>query len=230
MATLEETIRQAKNSAAAVAAAPTTLPAVQAEAQVPATPAPGRNFTMDDLASGTMNVDKWLKVKEHGLEIDGKLITAKVPVVIDMPTVGLSRSVKFGNPARYLKTYNGVTCTDGSSWAQAQEIARKAEADPKKHRPYPTADITMITLEEVKAVDGSTVVPAGTRLGYTTSTTGFAYFKTLYDEVKKLGLLEAEIVALIGSEARTNPGHRWGVVTFEFVSRFEMDEVAEAAE
>lgn len=204
---------QAK-AAALIAAQSNNLPAVQAGSTAVAAPQPGRRMTMDDPDNSRLAVDSWLGVKEHGFLVgpNKDLYTDEILVEIDLNAVARNESIKFGNPATYLKTYDGVTCASGGSWQAA--IDRAQRVDPKA-QPYPAADIPMRVLHDLKVKGKAAVVEEGQMIGYTTPTTGFANFKAFWSACTTAGLAGQTVKAKLGYEKRTNKnGNVWGVVTF----------------
>lgn len=214
--------------AAAKAAAEATMQAAGGTAVVPAGStavapaapvAPGKPLTMSDLAAGSINVDKWIKVKEFGILIgDNATLLESIQCTIDM-TEGVGfvpkKSIKAGNPAQYFSTIDGVTCTSGGSWDAACEKARSLQPTAREYR---CVDLPF-TLDE-NAVDGkgNVVAEAGTRLGHTTATTNWANWEGFYREVSAAGLLGTTVLVKVGFQARSNKnGNRWGVLTFELL-------------
>jgi len=198
--------------AAAKQAAPPALPVVAASAAAPA-----RRFSMDDFVVGGMSVDAWLKVKEYGLIVgNSAVLLPSVVVSIDMKEVQINQTIKFGNPAQYLKTYDGTNCAQGGTWDQAQ--ARARSVDPNA-RPYFSADIPMGVIEDIKTPDGNTVlIEKGKRLGHALSTTNKGNFQEFLKALTDAGQLGIPVRVKVSSARRTNQkGNAWGVLTFELL-------------
>lgn len=184
---------------------------------------PAKAPTVDDLTSGTMVVDAFLKVGPDGLRIDNKndLIESVVVKIDTRESIGITafNGVRFGNPAQYLKTYDGVTCTSGGTWIEAQNRARMV--DPAI-TPYMGADLCMTLAEDAVNMRGAVVSKAGIVLGHSTSITNR---KNLTEFIKKLdaqGLRGEVVLVRITSQDRTNPaGNRWGVLKFELLGSVE---------
>jgi hypothetical protein len=216
---IQAAIEQAKKAAEAAVLAQAQQSAVTVAAPAPAAPAmPGRRLTMDDFSGASMAVDSWLGVNEHGLLLgpNKALYTEPLKVRINLPDVAAHECVKFGNPPTYLKTYDGVTCASGGTWAQALDRARKA--DPNS-RSYPSADIPMTAVEDVFiGKSREPVVRMGERLGHTLSTTNWANWYRFYDLCRQKGLAGGEVTVELGAERRSNKhGNTWGVMTFTLV-------------
>lgn len=221
--------------AAAAAAAATTPAATPAAAPAPttavATPAPtgvapavaAAPLTMDSMMTGAIAVDKWLKVKAEGLKIgdDPSLIESMVVDLEMVERVGFvpKQVIKFGDPAQYLSTQDGVNCLSGGTWEAAVTRAQQVEQSRgKAARPYRSVDLGFTIAEPVKNMKSEEVEKAGVRLGYATSTTNWANWEGFYRAVVAAGLLGRVVRVKLGSQAKTNANKQvWGVVTFELL-------------
>lgn len=203
------------------------LPA-QAQANALAPAAGGGEVSMSlgsFLTAGGINPDKWLQVKDTGLKIDknekqtfddftGEIDFSKVKMF-----VGLRISLP-GSKYEYIKTYDGRTeAKTGQSWGVAV-----AEANARAQSPsttYRGADILVTLDKDVK--QGSTTIPAGTKIGYTTSITGFAPFQSLLETliansdvtVGAGDRLSGIVNVKLTHEAKKNADYEWGIVNFE---------------
>ena len=121
----------------------------------------------------------------------------------------LKWTLRFGNPAQYLSTYDGQTCDKGGSWGDAMMKARMI--DPKVE-PYVCVDVLLTLAEKLKA--GEEVLAAGTELGFTASKTNFSEWADFHATASEEGLIGAEVSVDIGHRAVTHNGNTWGVVTF----------------
>lgn len=174
---------------------------------------PGRPLTMDDMAAGSIQVDQWIGVKEHGFIIgaDKQLHTEELIVDIDLAAVAPHKAIKFGNPATYLKSYDGITCAQGGTWEQA--IARAQRVD-QNAREYSSCDLPMVLTHQVKK--GSKVLAEqGDKLGYSLSTTNWNTWRTFWTDCTAKGLAGQTVRVKLGYERRTNKaGNVWGIMTF----------------
>ena len=199
-----------------------SLPAAAgAAAGVPATTAPRQNFGLDDMRNGGMSVDAWIKVKDVGLQLNDKIVD-ELTVIIPTSEIAVSQAIKAGNPAVYKKTYDGVSCATGGTWEAAlAEIKRIDE----KARPYMSADIPMILVEDFKDNKGKVLLEGGKRLGHTTSTTNRQAFQDFINQLDKAGLRGQDVEVKLGYQKMTKPGvNPWGIITFELVGPAEAGE------
>ncbi|MBI1261291.1 MAG: hypothetical protein GC184_06175 [Rhizobiales bacterium] len=184
----------------------------------------GVPMTADDAMLGSFNVEKWLKVSEHGIQIDGSPNLDEVEVDINLPDVLYCMAVKFGNPAQYLKTYDRVHEAKGGSWAAA--IDRAMAADASCRGAYKSADIPMRVanpVESPKKGDDTILATPDDVLGYSMSTTGMTEWINFLKKVKQAGLDEASVRVKLGFKKREGKGNTWGVFTFTLVGETPVD-------
>lgn len=217
MSNIQQAILDAQ-AAAANLAANQNLTVQQGGQTAVAIPSQGRKITGDDFDQGGMSVDSFLKVNEFGLRIgDDMSLIPMIKVKIDMATVAYSEVIKAGK-STYFKTFDGATSTSGGSWEAA---ILKAQSIDAKARPYKSADIMMVVLEEVvHPATKKVLAKAGMTLGHSLSTTNRANFSKFRSEVeaavgsKDSGIVEVELSA----EPKSNTaGNVWGVLTFRFL-------------
>ena len=220
------------DAVAAAEAAAATMTDAQVPAQSQGTAlAPASNGGPVDmslgsfLTAGGINPDKWLQVKDTGMKIDkndkatiddftGEIDFSKVKMF-----VGLRISLP-GNKYEYIKSYDGRTeSKTGQNWNTAV-----AEANARAQSPsttYRGADILAVLDKDVK--QGATTIPAGTKVGYTTSITGFAPFQSLLATLVEDGTvtvgagdrLSGSAVIKLSHEAKKNADYEWGIINFE---------------
>ncbi len=176
--------------------------------------------------TGSINVDTWFKPKEFGLLIgDKQKLFKTAKVALDM-TDGMGfvakMGIKGGNPAQYAYTTDRATCVTGGSWEAAQNRIRSL--DPKAAE-YRCVDLPFVLLENIVS-EGEVLAEAGTRVGYTTSTTNWKAWEAFHNECKKAGLLGKRVELVVGSERRTNKNNNvWGTMTFDLVGECVPEEV-----
>lgn len=196
----------------AIAATGSQVPATQSAEST----AVGRPMGLDDAMAGTMIVDDWLKVSEHGLQIGGKKpLLEEIKVRLNMSEVTYCEAVKYGNPATYRKTYDRVMSVDGATWAKALSEARAVQPNA---RPYNTADVMLEMVDDIKLKDET--VAAGTVLGHGFSTTGFKSFAKLVKAVRALGgdPTQDTVEMTVGYLELNGNGNTWGVLDFRDIT------------
>lgn len=208
MNNIDSAIAQATQAAGQIPTENAGLPAEVAHQNT----AVGRPISMDDALAGALVCDDWLKVSEHGLQIGNKKpVLDQVTVRLDMSTIRFTEVVKYGNPATYRKTSDRTMTHDGATWAQALSEARAV--DPKA-RPYPSADIDVELVDDIKLKDET--VEAGTVLGHSFSTTGFKALAKLVKRLKKDGhdTSSVTVEVTVGYIEQNSNGNTWGILDF----------------
>ena len=125
--------------------------------------------------------------------------------------------VRFGkNPPNYCRSYDGVT-TFGSPkpWELTVRDGQHLDADCRGQ--YSAVKIPMILTEAVELKRDRKTVEGGTRIGYTTSITGYRPFQKFWNECEKKGLTDAVVKVKLAYETRKSNGNEWGVVVYEIV-------------
>lgn len=155
----------------------------------------------------------YLKVNEFGIRIGKSMellsgFKASIDMVEDR-SFQLKWTVRFGNPAQYLSTYDGTLCDKGGSWHDALRKASNAGGD----EPYLSVDVVMTLLEDIKLKDG--LLLAGTKLGFNASKTNFSEWVDFVATVSKAELMGHEVPVNIGFRAIDDKKNVWGVLTFE---------------
>lgn len=220
MANVQDAINHAQEAAAQMAAqAP--QPGTQLEASV----SPSGTVTtfskpsMATVAAATGVIPRnvpYVKVNEDGIKFgkDKTYFTefkGKVKMVEDKG-FQVKMTVRFGNPAQYLSTYDGAVCDKGGSWGDAMAKARMVDPNAE---PYPAADILIELTEDVNLKDE--VMKAGSLVGLNTSKSNFSEWQDFYVVVADAGLLDQEVDIQFGHREIEHNGNNWGVVTFELL-------------
>lgn len=220
MSNINDVMNQARNAAA-------NLPATQDATTSTAVAPVEFNVGLDDfLTGGGIRPDKWIQVKDVGMRVDrdDKAYIQEFTGDLDLGSVLLfmgARAEFAGNNVQYTKSYDGKTTDKGENFAQV--LAEFKANSLKDASPYRGADIMVVLDEDV--VQGKTTVPAGTKVGYSTSITGFAPFQNFLSSMVKAGKAKAgpagtiigETVRVrVKHEGRTNKANQdYGVLTFE---------------
>jgi hypothetical protein len=158
----------------------------------------------------------YLKVNEDGIKIgkDKTYMTGFKAKVLMVEDKGFQAkyTIRFGNPAQYLSSYDGAICDKGGSWGDA--LAKAKMADPRAE-PYPAVDVVLELIEEVALKDEKLAV--GQKIGFNSSKTNFSEWADFYQSVAEAGLLGQTIDVQIGHKEINHNGNDWGVVTFELL-------------
>lgn len=211
---------------ASEAASSFSPPAVQGGAQVPAAgsgPAPLAKPSLAAFAEQAgIKVDLFLRMSEAGFQLgdDMKKYFDDMTVTLDMRKVVPIYSARgeSGGNTKFLKSYDGVTTPQGQNFQQA---VAHLEATTKCSGIYPTAEIPVTLVEDVKDTAGTTV-KKGTTVGITPSVTGFAEFQAFVGELTERGLQDSVLKVKVTHKLRTNKNNnRWGVPVFELLEVVE---------
>lgn len=213
---IQDAIRQAQNAAADMAASNAVATQNTGGTAVGAVGG-GAPLGLDDMLSGGVAVDHWLKVTSDGLKIGDKTKPLDtLEVFLDMSEIAYSFQVKYqlNGQAVYHRTYDRQTDSQGGLW---METMRKAQQiDPKAYE-YRSAEIPLVSAVDIQGKDGNVAASAGERLGLTLSTTGWKQFQTFVRELARKGVdpKTATLKLTVGYETKTKPGVQpWGVPTF----------------
>lgn len=197
----------------------------EVEVYAPSVPtAPAMNYSAPSMGNMAVTtgisklVEEWIKVTKYGLTIGSdSTVHLGLKVAIDM-TEGegffVKHSVKYGNPAQYYSSYDGTTCDRGGMWSDAMIKAQRAEP---KVKAFPAADIIFTLLEDLKLKDRT--IPAGTKLGHTTSTSNWQDWAEFYRGISKDDKLNTTVEVVISAESVTGKanGYTWGVMKFQAI-------------
>jgi hypothetical protein len=164
----------------------------------------------------SLDVESWLQVDKYGLHLDKSQEALEALFVeIDLNEIVPVYMVRFGkNPPNYCRSYDGVT-TFGSPkpWELTVREGQHLDADCRGQ--YSAVEIPMILTEAVELKRDRKTVEGGTRIGYTTSITGYRPFQKFWNECEKKGLTDAVVKVKLAYETRKSNGNEWGVVTYE---------------
>lgn len=219
---IAQAVEQAKAQAAAQAANVGQAVAVMNEnTAVAVMPVAGAKASMEDLMSGAMVVDGWLKISPDGFKAgEGSKIFESFEFIINMVEgdgFTAQTSAKYGNsPVNYIKTYDkdlsNARTVDGKSWTA--ELARAAQIDPRVN-PYPSADLIF------KMTKDTGTMKAGQLVGYSLSTTNFKHWVKLYRAVKEAGLMGGPVIAKATHIAMAKKGNNWGEFDLQLIGSAE---------
>lgn len=158
----------------------------------------------------------FLKVNEFGLRIgkNKEFITDPIKCSISMVEdkgFQVKHTLRFGNPATYLSTFDGQVCDKGGSWHDA--IMKAKMADPNVE-PYHSVDALITLQQDVKLKDET--LKKGTQIAFNSSKTNFSEWTDFYSTVAEAGKVGQEVQVDVCFRAIEHGGNEWGVVTFEF--------------
>lgn len=205
------------------------VPATVGTGSVPAPATLGGNLgslDLDDVApSGLTGVNGYLKMSDGATKIGDKQISNEVlKVRIDMSMVAKKFSIKSnGNPPVYVSSYDGKTCTDGTSWVEGQQKVQRIQPDAK---PYISYDIPMELLEPAFALTVINGVPTqeiimekGNIIGHTTPTTGRRNFEGLLRDLLSQGKVPSKeiVYANVTRQDINKNGRKWAIANFEMM-------------
>lgn len=220
---INATVREAR-AAAEQAAGSASPPAVHVSpANQNVSVAAGRPVSLGEmLASAGMQVKGFLKVSERGFQV-GKDTTTyfdTLPVEFRISSIQPFYGVRFGNPAKYLKSLDRLTeSRTKRSWADT--VAEAQRLDARCTGDYASADIPVTLMEDAIAKDKKTVLfSAGDSLGLTLSITnfaGFAGFMKPYSGLVDKGVISSDTLlrGTLVAIQRTSGSNTWGLADFQ---------------
>ncbi|MDH7796471.1 MULTISPECIES: hypothetical protein [unclassified Beijerinckia] len=180
----------------------------------------GRAISVDDALSQVGNaVDAYLKVKDTGLRIGEDIMPfEKLGVSIKLAEVAAKYTVSFslaGNQT-YKHSVDGIReMTTGQAWADVIQMARSTDARCKGQ--YISFDLVFTLTKDVQGKAG--VIPAGTRIGYSTPYTGTQMVAPWVKAMKAAGRDEDEDIAVTLVHIPKKKGsNNYGVFSIENVT------------
>jgi hypothetical protein len=207
---------------------PTNLPAAVAAAPQGAVQAyqqPQAPSLMGSMSNSGVLADEYLKVDKAGFKIgdDFKGYVDDFVATIDMSEVSAitSFSSEAGGKTDFIKTFDGIQTPSGQSFNQ--EMNRLgSRAGAKNRGPYPTAEIPLVLVDDIKDPKSALVVEADALVCLTPSVTGYKEFQKFFKSlVKATGSAEAaasaEVKVKVTCKERSNTANTWGVATFELL-------------
>lgn len=219
---IDDAIAEAE-AAAAQASEPTALVNTNNNAST-AVGAPVDMSLGSFLKAGGISPDKWLQVDKFGMKIDKneKVLIDEFEADIDFSNIKMFVGMRIklpGNKYEYIKSYDGRTeSRTGQNWNAATTEANARASEPAQT--YRGADILLVPAKDV--VQGKTTIPAGTKLGYTTSITGFGAFQSFLAELVGKGAitvgagdtLSGVVTTKVTHETKKNADYEWGILNF----------------
>ena len=188
-------------------------------------------MTMDKFMEMGLAVDAWLKPDFQGMTIgDSPIAVIHVDVEIDMTEkrgFTLIQAIRYGqDPVRYDYTTDNQTSKDGLPWFN---VLSAAYAIDPTVQPYRAAQIPMTVVADAVNLKNEVVAKAGTRLGYTTSVTGWAPFEGLYRDCQRNGWLGKKVIVRLTNEGKVKGTNKWGIVKFELLGLSQAEQQTQTA-
>lgn len=181
------------------------------------------SYGWDTFGQGScpINVDFMMKNKSGSFMVNKKeILKAPFRAKFLFGESKLKHSIKLtqNGQTQYFSTYGGGICqSNGQPW---QQVVAQVQALDSKAYEYESADVCLELVDPIKDVEGNVIADAGTRIGYTTSSTNKAEltkFKNACME-KGLNLANAEVNVKIGFKLMSNKSNQnWSIVTFDII-------------
>lgn len=200
--------------------APSNVVAYQPTAVQPTAVQPGRPVKLGEMLAQTgMQVKAYMKVDKAGFYIGADTSTPidSIQVEFEMDSIQPYFGVRYGNPAKYLKSFDRMTeSRTKRSWADT--INEAMRLDEKCKGDYPSADIPFRVLNDVKSKKGDVLIAAGELLGLSLSITNFKDFAAFikpYTDLQEKGIIgNALLRGTLTAAQRTGNGNVWGAAEF----------------
>ena len=198
-----------------------TQPQGQVQAYNPAPVAPARPVSMMEmLAEGGMSVKAYMKVDKPGFTIgsDTSVYHKEFPVEFRLGDAKPFYGIRFGNPAKYLRSIDRVTETrTRRSWTLALEEAQRL--DPKCRGDYRAVEIPFTVLADIQDDKKKVLVEAGEAIGWTSSITNWKPFedfiKPYFAQLAAGQITEDTVLrGRIVHQQSKSDANVWGTVTF----------------
>lgn len=181
------------------------------------------SYSWDSFGQGScpISVDFMMKNKSSSFMVNKKeILKAPFRAKFLFGESKLKRSIKLtqNGQTQYFSTYgSGICQSNGQPWQQV--VAQVKALDPKAYE-YESGDICFELIDPIKDVEGNIVADAGTRIGYTTSSTNkseLVKFKNACIE-KGLNLANAEVNVKVGFKLMSNQSNQnWSIITLDII-------------
>ncbi len=216
MTSVAETLRAAEAAAAALPAVVQGAGTAVAEAYPT-----GAVPSMDSFMSSGNTADYYIQPEKNGyLQIDHKGALEEIDASIIVSEIRAVSMIRYGNPAKYYKTYNGTHATTGESWGAILKMAHAS--DPKFRGDFPSVELIFVNQKEINFPKLDLIVPKGATLGYTPTATTKRLAQSFIADVKSKGL-DAVHVKLT-AEKMKNASFTWGGLRITAVGPWNLDE------
>jgi hypothetical protein len=200
--------------------------------------AAGRKLTMNTIQEerGTLATDYYISVDENGIKVkfsdedpnaalSNKLIT-NLTGFIDFGSLAFGYGLRYEDHKGdlfYSRSYDGVVTQEGTAWETA--IAQAKSADPSNKGEYPFVDVIVELTKPAVSIDGFTILPAGVKVGFSTSPTVWKVWQAFYFLCLKQGLItenahghpSGEVDLILGFISKSKGKNTWGVYKFDLL-------------
>lgn len=179
--------------------------------------------------SSGISVDGYLTLKYDGMKFgDKKGLFDEVVATInlqDIVPIFQVRATRDGS-TQFIKSYDGVTTSDGTNFERATEALRAA--GNAITGPYQTSEVPFTVAEPVQLYDKGKVadtIEAGTVIGTTPPLTGVKYLSGFLKKMRSEGHMNETVKVRIKHVPRENANkNQWGLTDFEFLGVVEDSE------
>lgn len=165
---------------------------------------------------GGTQADHYMKLKNGSMRI-GETKVESFTARLSVGSIKVFKMLRYGNPAQYIKSRDGIMTEDGVPFQQAQETANQVEG--KTVKPYISYELRF-TLEEA-AGDGE----AGQTVVYSTPPSSKTNTDDIIQEIRNAGIRDDEdALVKVGYVEKTNKnGNDYCVLTFEFIGAADVE-------
>ncbi|MEI6557957.1 MAG: hypothetical protein WCO00_06085 [Rhodospirillaceae bacterium] len=212
MSVVADAIRAASEAAAAL---PAVIP--QSSTEVAAVgPAP----SMEAFMSSGVKADYYIQPEKTGyLQLDKKGAFEEISAAIIISEIKAVAIARFGDPAKYYKTYNGTHAATGEAWG---EVLRMGYAtDPKFKGAYNAVELIFVNQKDIVIPKLDLNIPQGATLGYTTTSTTGRLVQSFIATACQKGL-DACLVTLSCEKLKSSK-FVWGGLKINLVGPWDID-------
>lgn len=231
----QQPVAQAAVTTQSPLVAQTGLVVQQPAAQLPAhfsmdTP---MEFDMESFMSMGLSADHWVKFSEFGLTLASHPTVLLQELEVDILLENhkgffLCMAMKYGDPATYNHTFDGKTDKNGQPWANA--VVQASLVDPRA-RPYRCVQLPMKLTKDVMhpAKPGEVLAHAGEVVGYSTATTAWSSWESLYRAAQQQGLvgktIRVKVTNLVKQPKKTGQ-KPWGIPVYTLLGAADSEAAA----
>lgn len=171
-------------------------------------------LSLEDSVAG-LTVDAFLKLKFEGLFVQDNMVPGKIKVRISGATTTPLKACRYGNPANYLRSYNGVTeARTGKAWTESVAEARRI--DPKCTGDYDAFEMPFVLVDDLRSLTepDKVVLEAGKVLGYSSPITGGKAVKEFVKQVLLPMGKDTVVEGYIEIKKMATDKGKWAILNF----------------